>query len=60
MVAFRGSTQEKSTLEIFGFGYRKAGNDLAAAGVPDPVGSAVLYYKNSPNETKIIIWRPSP
>jgi hypothetical protein len=36
MVSFRGSTQEKSSSEIFRFVYRKAANDKK---VPDPVGS---------------------
>jgi hypothetical protein len=35
---FKGSTQEKSTSEIFGFGYRKAEYDKK---VPDRVGSEV-------------------
>jgi hypothetical protein len=39
MLEFRGSTQEKWSSEIFRFGYRKAANDPAPAGVPDPVGS---------------------
>jgi hypothetical protein len=36
MVGFRGSTQEKSTSDIFRFGYEQAVNDKK---VPDPVGS---------------------
>ena len=36
MVGFRGPSQEKSTSEIFRFGYGKAANDKK---VPDPVGS---------------------
>jgi hypothetical protein len=35
-LGLKGSTQEKWTSEIFRFGYRKAANDLADAGVPDP------------------------
>jgi hypothetical protein len=38
-LAFKGSTQEKSLSEIFHFGYGKAANDPAGAGVPDRVGS---------------------
>ncbi len=36
MVAFMGSTQEKSAAELFHFGGRKAANDKK---VPDPVDS---------------------
>jgi len=39
MVGFKGSSQEKSSSEIFRFGYGKAVNDKM---VPDPVGSEVL------------------
>ena len=42
MVGFRGSTQEKSTFEIFRFGYGKA---VSGKMVPDRVGSEFLYYK---------------
>ena len=43
MVAFRGSTQEKSASGIFRFDYEKAASDKK---VPGPVGSAAfLYYK---------------
>jgi hypothetical protein len=39
MIGFKGSTQEKWTLEIFRFGYGKASNDKK---VPDPVGSGIF------------------
>jgi hypothetical protein len=42
MVGFKGSTQEKSPLEIFRFGYGKAANDKK---VPDPVGSEVFVLQ---------------
>ena len=42
---FRGSTQEKRHLYFFRFGYRKAVNDPAAAGVPDRVGSEVFVLQ---------------
>jgi hypothetical protein len=42
MVGFRGSTQEKSTFEMFRFGYRKSSNDKM---VPDPVGSGVFVLQ---------------
>jgi hypothetical protein len=42
MLAFRGSTKEKSTSEIFRFGYIKAVNDKM---VPDPVGSEVFVLQ---------------
>ena len=42
MVDFRGPSQEKSTFEIFRFGYRKAANDKK---VPDPVGSGVVVLQ---------------
>ena len=44
MLSSRGSTQEKSTTEIFRFGNAKAANNKK---VPDPVGSGFLYYINS-------------
>jgi hypothetical protein len=43
MVCFKGSTQVKSFSEIFRFDYGKAINDPAAAGVPDPAGSGLLF-----------------
>jgi hypothetical protein len=49
MPFLRGSTQEKAkpevsgpTSEVCGFGYGKALNAPAGAGVPDPVGSDVF------------------
>jgi hypothetical protein len=47
MVAFRGSTQEKSPSGIFRFGYGKSLNDKK---VPDPVGSEVLLRKRFSSE----------
>jgi len=41
-VGFRGSTQEKSSLEIFRFGYGKAANDKK---VPDAVGSELFVIQ---------------
>ncbi len=37
----QGPTEERSASKIFRFGYGKAVNDPASAGVPDRVGSAV-------------------
>ena len=44
MVAFRGSTQEKSPSGIFRFGYGKSLNDKK---VPDPVGSGIRQESSS-------------
>ena len=45
MIGFKGPSQEKRALVIFRFGYAKASNDPAAAGVPDPVGSEVFVLQ---------------
>jgi len=42
MVAFRGSTQEKSPFSIFRFGDEIGASDKK---VPDPVGSAVFVLQ---------------
>jgi len=42
MVGFRGSTQEKSSSEIWHFGYGIASNDKK---VPDPVGSEIVVMQ---------------
>src|SRR5438093_483748 len=46
MLPFRGSTQGKSASKIFRFCYKKAANDPAVAGVPDPVGSGLRSRAN--------------
>jgi hypothetical protein len=56
MVAFRGSTQEKSPSGIFRFGYGKSLNDKK---VPDPVGSEVSGLQKRfvrPKTTGYPVW----
>ena len=50
MGGFKGPSQEKSTSEIFRFGYGKASNDKK---VPDPVGSEVFVLHLIPNESRV-------